>query len=164
MNGEMLAGIFRHNTWANVVLIDFLAGLDDEQLELTGLGVYGNSRDTMVHLITSEASYLSRIPGSQVALPWERGSVFPGWPRLREVAEHCGGAFLRVSRETKGDPVIRGEYQGDSFTLPTSFFFVQAINHSTEHRSHIRTVLSTHAISPPEISGWAWIDTFPEYA
>ena len=32
----------------------------------------------------------------------------------------------------------------------------QIIHHATEHRSQIRTTLSTHGITPPELSTWTW--------
>lgn len=48
---------------------------------------------------------------------------------------------------------------GDVYAVPTSVFLAQTINHATEHRSHIRTILSSHGITPPEIDGWLWLRT-----
>jgi uncharacterized damage-inducible protein DinB len=42
------------------------------------------------------------------------------------------------------------------FSLAKSMLLGQIIHHATEHRSQIRTTLSTHGITPPEISVWAW--------
>jgi uncharacterized damage-inducible protein DinB len=161
VSSELLAGVFRHNTWANVTLIDFLATLSEDQLELTIPGVYGNSRDTMMHLIGSEPGYLVRIEGSGAELPWPRGSAFPGWDRLREVALSSGEAFERVAMTVDGDPVQRGTYRDEPYAIRTSVLLAQAIDHGTEHRAHIRTILSTHGITPPEIDGWAWLETLP---
>jgi uncharacterized damage-inducible protein DinB len=42
--------------------------------------------------------------------------------------------------------------------MPTAFYLVQAINHSTEHRSQIKIALTQAGISPPELDGWTWDD------
>jgi len=48
------------------------------------------------------------------------------------------------------------EEQQASFELTRSMLLCQIIHHATEHRSQIRTTLSAHGITPPEISTWAW--------
>ncbi len=47
MSSGILTTVFRHHAWSNLVLIDFLAGLTEEQLNLTVPGTYGNSIDTI---------------------------------------------------------------------------------------------------------------------
>jgi uncharacterized damage-inducible protein DinB len=34
----------------------------------------------------------------------------------------------------------------------------QAINHSTEHRAQIATILTQQGIEPPDMSGWAYME------
>lgn len=48
--------------------------------------------------------------------------------------------------------------QGDEECTSVSFSVVQMLDHGSEHRAHIRTILSTHGLTPPEIDGWAWDD------
>jgi len=43
---------------------------------------------------------------------------------------------------------------GSSFT---SIILTQAINHSTEHRAHIMTIITQQGIEPPEVDGWAYV-------
>jgi uncharacterized damage-inducible protein DinB len=33
---------------------------------------------------------------------------------------------------------------------------VQAINHATEHREQIKSMLSSLGVTPPDIDGWAY--------
>ena len=33
---------------------------------------------------------------------------------------------------------------------------LQAINHATEHRAHVATILSQHGVAPPELDGWTY--------
>ena len=39
-----------------------------------------------------------------------------------------------------------------------AFYFVQALNHATEHRTQIKTALTQAGINPPELDGWTWDD------
>ncbi len=39
----VLVNLFEHHKWSNLTIIDFCATLTDEQLALTGPGVYGNT-------------------------------------------------------------------------------------------------------------------------
>lgn len=55
--------------------------------------------------------------------------------------------------------MIRAEYQGQLSELPVFVVYVQAINHATEHRSQMSTILTRQGVEPPDFSGWAWGDT-----
>ena len=40
--------------------------------------------------------------------------------------------------------------------MPASLLLLQAVNHGTEHRSQIATVLTQLGIEPPEMDGWTY--------
>jgi uncharacterized damage-inducible protein DinB len=46
----------------------------------------------------------------------------------------------------------------DGESVPTAVILVQAINHATEHRSHVATILTQLGIQPPEMDGWALVN------
>jgi uncharacterized damage-inducible protein DinB len=58
---DTLTTIFSHNLWANLGLLEGCAGLTNEQLAATIVGVYGSIYDTLHHMTRSEQSYLYRI-------------------------------------------------------------------------------------------------------
>lgn len=64
MGSNILANIFEHHRWSNLVLIDFLSGLTDEQLELTVPGTYGSPIST----------FATSFPATP---PWCRGFTLP---------------------------------------------------------------------------------------
>jgi uncharacterized damage-inducible protein DinB len=155
----VLVAMFEHHKWSNLQMIDFCATLTEEQLALSGPGVYGNTIDTLRHVVANEAHYLTFIHGcDQVNVLPQRGP-FAGWDRLRETARQTGDALIAFVARLEGDPIQSGESDGEPFSIRTSLFLVQVINHATEHRSHIRTVLSSHGIVPPEIDGWHWLES-----
>ena len=48
---SLLVMFYEHNTWANLRLLDFCAGLSDEQLDASAPGTFGRVRDTLVHIV-----------------------------------------------------------------------------------------------------------------
>jgi uncharacterized damage-inducible protein DinB len=48
---SLLVTLYEHNTWANLRLLDFCAGLSDEQLDASAPGTFGRVRDTRVHSV-----------------------------------------------------------------------------------------------------------------
>ena len=50
-----------YDSWANQGLLDFLAGMPPETLDLTTAGVYGTIRETFEHLLSSEMGYSRRL-------------------------------------------------------------------------------------------------------
>jgi uncharacterized damage-inducible protein DinB len=83
---------------------------------------------------------------------------FAGWEQLRQVADAADTALIRYVDGLTEDAffVDIDIDDGTAFDLTTSFLLAQIIHHATEHRSQIRSVLSSHGVEPPEISVWAW--------
>jgi len=156
MGSNILANIFRHHRWSNLVLLDFLSGRSDEQLGLTVPGTYGSVVKTIRHVISSDADYVRIIPDTPRVPQIERDGPFGGWGELRKVADAADTALISYVEGLTDDMFFIDVDDGEEFTLARSILLAQIIHHATEHRSQIRTTLSTHGIPPPEISLWAW--------
>ena len=48
---SLLVMFYEHNTWANLRLLDFCAGLSDAQWDASASGTFGRVRDTVVHIV-----------------------------------------------------------------------------------------------------------------
>ncbi|HET8522608.1 MAG TPA: DinB family protein [Thermomicrobiales bacterium] len=151
-----LVALFEHHKWSNLTLIDFCADLSDEMLALTVPGTFGGVRQTLVHVIANEEHYLTFFPGSGITQTIHQRGDFQGFPALRAAAERTGEAFIRQARTLANDARWQAEYEGETVTIDPTFPLIQAIHHGTEHRSHIRTILSAHGFAPPEIDGWTY--------
>ena len=51
---SLLVTFYEHNTWANLRLLDFSAGLSAEQLDASVPGTFGRVRDTLVHIVSNK--------------------------------------------------------------------------------------------------------------
>jgi uncharacterized damage-inducible protein DinB len=154
--GAILADFFEHNTWANLRLLDACAGLTEAQLGAAVPGTFGQLGDTLVHLIAAEESYVARLTeADRPDRAWAEGP-FPGVAALRERAGRSGEALVAVAAREPAGRILRGIWRGEPYAIPASIILIQAMNHSTEHRAHVATILSQIGIEPPEVDGWAY--------
>jgi uncharacterized damage-inducible protein DinB len=144
--------IFKHNLWANLRLLDACVALGEDDLQATAPGTYGQVRDTLVHLFASEGRYVGEFNGKVEGMLAE-DQPFAGFESLRERAVRSGEALLHVAERSAADRVLRGTYRDEPYVMPASVLLVQAINHATEHRAHIVSILSQRAVETPRLDG-----------
>ena len=153
---QVLAHLFKHHLWANSELLEVCDGMSDGVLDATVSGTYGSVRDTFVHLFAAEERYLSRISDYAPGEPLVEGT-FPGFRVLRDRCLTSGEGLLALAESETGDRVIRGEHpRFGKFAIPVSTFMAQAINHATEHRAHVCTILTQQGVEPPVLDLWTY--------
>ncbi len=151
---SILVKLFEYNRWANVRAVAACAGLADTQLDATVPGTAGSVRHTLMHIAGAEQRYILRLSGRQPTYGERDG--WPGAERLQQTLEESGRALIALAERADPDEVLQGEYQGRPYSLPAATVYVQAINHATEHRAQIATILTQQGVEPPDCSGWAW--------
>ena len=154
----VLIELFRHNTWANERLLEVCAGLDDARLGATGDGTFGSVRDTLVHLFGAQGRYVHSLNGEAPANMVSEREPLPGFETLRASATETGRALEELAMRADSMAPIKREWQGQTVELPVALLMTQAINHATEHRAHINTILTQAGVEPPGLDGWAWND------
>lgn len=154
----VLEELFQHNLWANQCLLDACAKLSDDQLDASAPGTYGRIRDTLVHLVGAEQHYVAVLTGDQPERPLRHDEAFPGIADLQERVRWSGERLIALAGRVDPDQILRGTRQGEPYAMSVAVPMVQAINHATEHRAHVITILSQLGISWPEIDGWAYAE------
>jgi uncharacterized damage-inducible protein DinB len=150
--------LFRHNLWANPTLIDLCMTLPGAILEKNVPGTYGGIRETLTHLVGAEERYLLALAGGSERRNSSLEETAPDLGTLREHARQSGERFVAYGGTVEGNPILNVTWHGQSYEMPAAFYLVQAINHSTEHRSQIKIALTQAGITPPELDGWTWDD------
>jgi len=149
---DFLAGLFEHNNWANRQIIRACAALSDEQLDAEPQSATkGSIRHTLTHLVAAQHGYLSLL-----TLPVDaRHRINPTLAELEESARTSGEGLLSLARgETH---VAQAQVQTtDGYLVAPWVVMVQAINHATEHREQIKSMLSALGVTPPDIDGWTF--------
>ena len=151
-----LVELFKHNLWANLRVLDTCSNLTDEHLDTVSPGTYGNILDTLLHVVGAEESYVARLTG-QPRPPARTREDFSGFDDLRAAATRSGEALIHLAEHGASMEIYRGTMRdGTPIEVASAILFAQAINHATEHRSHINTILTHLGTEPCYVDGWAY--------
>jgi uncharacterized damage-inducible protein DinB len=150
MSNDYLVRIFEHNNWANQKIIQICSTLSDEQLDAEPHSVTkGNIRDTLLHLVTSQRGYLALL-----TQPVEARPTTPlTFAELEESARTSGEGLVALAKGEQ-EPFSSPLQTRDGFHTEPWVVMLQIINHATEHREQIKSMLSAMGVTPPSIDGW----------
>ncbi len=152
MTGVFLEKIFEHNNWANQKMIEACYALSDEQLDAEPLSATkGTIRRTLLHLVHSQQGYLLLLtkPVDQ------RQNNAPDFAEFSESARKSGEGLLALAREEQ-KPFETRLTTTDGFYTEPWVVILQIINHATEHREQINSMMSAMGITPPNLDGWSY--------
>ena len=150
MTENSLMKLFEHNNWANMQIIQACYALTDEQLDAAPKSAtQGNIRSTLMHLVSAQRGYLALL-----TLPVEARPTTPlTYNELQESARLSGEGLLALMRDENNFPRTRLQTR-DGFYVEPWVIMVQILNHATEHREQIKSMLSALGVTPPNIDGW----------
>ncbi len=152
-----LVELFTHNLWANRSLLDLCAGLSDDLLNASTPGTFGPVRDTLHHIVEAEEGYLHRLLTQQPTQSGTPTGDLPGIEELRERASRSGNGLVEVAERFQPGEVFQVAWDdGNVYDVPAAMYLAQAINHATEHRSQVLTILTQQGIDVPELSPWGY--------
>jgi uncharacterized damage-inducible protein DinB len=159
---DMLLRQMRHDVWATERLIAHLRKLSATQLELTATGTYGTIRNTLKHIVGADENYVVRLLGAKLH---DTPFAAIADPDLDEIAAHLGHVKDGVERL-----FAKGAFDGDRLITDTPLRrpeqpriemsawvpAAQFINHGTDHRSQIDTILSTQGLESVDLQVWPY--------
>jgi uncharacterized damage-inducible protein DinB len=152
---EPLVELFRHHLWANLRLLDSCEALSKAQLDATAHGTFGSIHATLIHLAGSDESYLARLTGERPADAITKEAVV-GIADLRAHLRRSGEGLIQVAGRASTLGRIRVAWGEQAWQFPASIILIQAINHATEHRAHVMTIITQLGIEPSDVSGWEY--------
>jgi len=153
MTENFIAKLFEHNNWANIKIVQTCSTLSDEQLDAEPQSVTkGTIRRTLVHLVGSQQSYLRTL-----TLPLEERatSVTVEYAELQESLSMSGEGLLAIARDEQ-KPFESQLQTRDGYLVEPWVLMVQIINHASEHREQIGSMLNALGITPPDMDGWSY--------
>ena len=152
MSDETLLRLVRHNTWANLRLLEFCAALPPEQLEWTAPGTFGTLHRTFHHIVGAEHGYLLALTGELPPIEVEgRGKPMRGdWAApLPELIERATSNGERMERYlSSGADPLRAITRRDEKAV-AAIIAAQYIHHGSDHRAHAGTILGAHGVELP---------------
>ncbi len=153
MTEHILEKLFEHNNWANIQIIQACSALSDEQLDAEPQSATkGSIRLTLLHVVAGQQDYLSQLIGMEPRLNWQAPPTFA---ELQESASVSGEGLLALARD-ESSKSLKTKIQKDGYAIEPWVVMVQVINHATEHREQIKSMLSSLGVTPPRLDGWAY--------
>src|SRR5262245_60133544 len=159
---SVLTALFAHNAWANLKLLGFCEHLSEEQLDTTAIGGFGSIRHTLWHIVGGEVSYVERVNGKLPPTPLSEDQ-FPGFAALKDAARWTNDELLLLALAARQDTLVREPPPDYMYQYRLASLMVQAINHATEHRAQIATIITQLGLEPPDMSGWQYMVEIGEF-
>ncbi|MCB8968338.1 MAG: DinB family protein [Ardenticatenaceae bacterium] len=154
MTENILARLIEHNNWATLQIFDVCATLTAAQLDFEPQSaVRGTIRETLRHLVLSQEDYTAML--TTFDHPPER-EVMPTLVELREIVVQSGRELVALVQDFSSKSLQSQIQVSDGYRVEPWVFIVQAINHATEHREQIKSILSALGVEPPRIDGWMY--------
>jgi uncharacterized damage-inducible protein DinB len=153
----LLRDAFAHEAWANAALLAFCEQLPPEQLRATTPGAYGSVLETIRHHLDAAAWYQHRLGLDRLA--WEEQDLATDdLGELRRRAEEVERRWERIlAGAIDPERVIDGvSDDGPPEHIRAGVYLAQVLNHGSEHRGQVCTILTTLGIEPPELDVWAY--------
>ena len=155
-----LQQLYRHNRWANRLILEACRTLTPEQLAATCTGTYGALWPTLAHLAAAEAGYVHRLSSEPRILTWRDPDAPPAIDAITSALDRSGARLVELAATIADDHVAEfTTLDGEEVRLPGWILLAQAIDHGREHRSHVTTILTQLGMTPPDIDVWAFAES-----
>ncbi len=157
MTGIILQKFFEHNLWANLQILEACSHLSAAQLGAEPVSATkGTIRETLVHLVNAEQGYLADLMGTKDS---SEKLASPTFEEMREALTESGEAFLALAKDPMDDRLSLPVHTEDGYTIEPWVLILQAINHATEHREQIKSMITALGVKPPRIDAWVYART-----
>ncbi len=146
-----------YNDWANGRVIDVCRNLTEAQLDAPDSNVFGSIRQTLLHVVCGQYSFLARLDGNAQ----DPRALAPQWPEfeaLMVIAAETSEALPAAASALDVDADVVLSYQRKGHRYPKSFFLLHAIQHGIEHRTQIGVMLAQLGHEAPNLDGWAFAE------
>ncbi|HET6310899.1 MAG TPA: DinB family protein [Candidatus Nitrosotalea sp.] len=146
---DAISEIIRHNSWATARLIEHLRSMPPETLDLSAPGTYGPIGETLAHLLRAERAYLAHVKGDKPTF----GQRTQNLAQLADEARSLGEQWEYLL-QVGVNPDLEAETMHG--VQPVRTLLAQVVNHATEHRAHVCTVLGTHGMTTPALDAFSY--------
>jgi uncharacterized damage-inducible protein DinB len=153
-----LAEPLRHNAWATLQLLDAARALTPEQLAATVPGTFGSTLATLQHVVAAEGFYQFLLTGRWPAWRWPADQP-PDLDTLERAARESAAfweTFLTRPHDPEQIVVVPDPREDKIHDVALGVILAQVLDHGTDHRSQVSTILSAIGATPPRLDGWAY--------
>ena len=155
LNRQPLGTLMLHHVWANLRILAACQQLSADHFDATLPGTFGTIRTTLAHLVESEYGYL-RLLGLPASLPTTGPVDQLTLDQLEVLLTQSGAQLVDLAQSGASAAAYAVTAHGTTWQVPLGFLLAQVVNHATEHRTNITTIMSSLGIDAPETSPWMY--------
>lgn len=151
MLAEMIRTMYDYSAWANERILDAAERLGAPQYRADEGASFSSIHDTLVHVMGAQWLYLERWQGrSPRAMPEaaDFGDLAALRARWREIERDTQHVLAGLSDDDLGRVVAYVNTEGETWAYPLWQQMLHQVNHATQHRSEVATVLTRFGHSP----------------
>ena len=147
-----LVEMVRYNTWASRTLLGFCREQSAETLGRGADGGYGTIPETFLHLVHADTAFLGVFAlNLPTDLPLRDTPL--DLAGIDELFERIGPFWEQAARLAVAENVVFETPRG---AVRSGFVLAQLLNHGSEHRTQVQSLLSAAGIEAPLVDGWAY--------
>jgi uncharacterized damage-inducible protein DinB len=147
---DAINDIIRHNSWATSRLIAHIRSMPPATLDLSAPGTYGPIGATLAHLLRAERAYLAHVKGERPTP--EQRDPHVDLAQLADQARSLGEQWEHLVQVGINSDLEAQTMHG---VQTAGTLLAQVVNHATEHRAHVCTVLGAHGLQPPALDAFS---------
>ena len=144
--------LYAFNRWATERILDAVSHLSEEQFLRDMRNSFPSIRDTLVHIMSAEWLWLSRLQGSSPAgMPeaWKSMGLQEIARQWEDVDRPLRGLVNRLEETDLDQPISYRNTAGHDFVSTRGQMLRHVVNHSSYHRGQIVTMLRQLGGSAP---------------
>ena len=77
---------------------------------------------------------------------------------MTEIVQQSGAGLIEWAPQVQPGDTVQVDWDNSPLDVPKAVILTQVINHATEHRAQVMTILTQLGIQPPELDAWSYFD------
>jgi uncharacterized damage-inducible protein DinB len=77
---------------------------------------------------------------------------------MMEAVRTTGSGLIESASRVQAGDTVALDWRGTLREVPKSIILTQVINHATEHREQVKTILTQLGIEPPDLQSWTYFN------
>jgi uncharacterized damage-inducible protein DinB len=136
--------LYEFNRWANLRMLSAVSALSEAQFTRELNSSFSSVRDTLVHMVGADWTWLSRWLGTSPAeLPagWSLETLADITQRWAEIEEERSAFLNGLTPDDLNRVITYRTLKGEPFANPFWQLLRHVVNHATYHRGQVTTLL-----------------------
>lgn len=146
--------LYRYNAWANEVILNTAAQLNDDQYRASEGASFDSVHHTLVHTMSAQWIWLSRWTGTSpktMLLPADFADLSAVRVRWADLEADTQAFVANLSPTQLNSDLAFTATEGTLYQIPLWQLMMHQANHATQHRSEIAMILTRQGYSPGEL-------------